>query len=486
MRPRLALLSLLALTVLGACQDSPSFRLRWKLVDRAPYDREESDEERDRREAGADVTRAIDCAELGINTVRVTTIDDLGGIVDERYFPCFLPRFADEDADVGGPHLDDGTYAIEVRGVQRDGKEWVRAVEDLPVGEEEPRCSPSVDETTCARDAISCDCQELTLPDRSDDWPHTFVLDAPTECVDGIDNDRDGLVDAQEAGCLLAPDRPESDNIGSVQFRAVVTLFGGTPGLMCRDIGLNGLSARTCAVLESGEIGECVEIADLACRAGEPIFFDAAMPSGDYVLELTAVNDDVERTTAARSEPFHVDRLGSGASVQFETDFGVDDFVPPVEVPAKFGLVFETQASAQNDPLCELEHGRLDIATVAVEIRDAHGGAIAGQVLGNYGSTGVSLDFQPIACAPAEFSTDALRWGGYTVRAAAYASDGTVCFTTDGQHGEPDAPLTVLPSYRRLVIPRVLDADGNPPPSCIDCESDADCGGLACDSGICR
>ncbi|MBC8069680.1 MAG: hypothetical protein IAG13_15190, partial [Deltaproteobacteria bacterium] len=216
MRYRPALGPIIALAVLGGCQESPSFRLRWKLIDRPPADREEEPADEKERLAGVEIKRAIDCSELGINTVRVTTIDDLGQIADQRYFPCYLPRFAERDgADVGGPNLGDGRYAIEVRGVQRDGVEWIAST-SVP-SDPARRCDPDLDEPVCRPEDIACDCHDLDLPDDTDDWPHTFLLAAPAECIDGVDNDRDGLVDAQEGGCRLDPGRPESDNVGAVQ-----------------------------------------------------------------------------------------------------------------------------------------------------------------------------------------------------------------------------------------------------------------------------
>src|SRR5574338_1069948 len=72
-------LGLLAVLAVSACKEPPSFRVRWHLVDREG--------------AEVDVTRAIDCTELGINAVQITSIDGAGEVADARIYPCFTPRF---------------------------------------------------------------------------------------------------------------------------------------------------------------------------------------------------------------------------------------------------------------------------------------------------------------------------------------------------------------------------------------------------------
>jgi hypothetical protein len=481
LRPVLGSLSAIVVAVLGACQESPSFRARWDLRPRPNPD------VLDDTPDPFSITRAIDCTALGINAVRMTTIDGIGDIADDRIFPCYLPRFVDSHADVGGPHLDPGPYAVELRGVQRNGEPWLSGTPDPHA---EVRCDPRVEEPSCQSVDIACDCAPLDVVDEHTERLKDFVLDAPAECIDGIDNDRDGLVDGQERGCLIEPDRPESENIGTVQFRAIVTLFDDAPGVDCGEVGLSFLSARTCAVDPDGEVGTCTgtDNETPVCLAGSPIFFDVALGKGDYLLELTGLDGAKTPLTAvARTKPFKVDDSGSGASVAFETDFGVDDFLVPVHQPASFRLAYAQGPGLDDTRECKpgKRQGQLVMDAVVMVLLDAHGGALDHPITATLDHDFL-LDGSAVPCQPAQVDTEPLDWGGYSLRVEARAADGTACFTTDGQHGEPDAPLRVYPGITDLVIPRVVDQDGAPPPSCVDCSTAEECDGNACVAGICQ
>ncbi|MBC8068358.1 MAG: hypothetical protein IAG13_08500, partial [Deltaproteobacteria bacterium] len=286
--------------------------------------------------------------------------------------------------------------------------------------------------------------------------PHTFLLAAPAECIDGVDNDRDGLVDAQEGGCRLDPGRPESDNVGAVQVRAVVTVWDDAPGLTCGELDIPTLAARTC-LFDGGRVGECTPaVSGLRCSAGEPVFFDVALGGGHtYVIELEGVSPSGEtRTLPARSEPFVVDDAGTGASVFFETDFGADDFLEPVVGSTSVTLSFP--ASGEEVP-CE---DKSRIQRFGIELLDAHGGAsVAGDASATYdGEPEFPLDGTPAPCKPQPLFIDGLEWGGYTVRVRALADDDTVCFVNE-------TPLRIFPGENPLEIPAVLD-DGELPASC--------------------
>ncbi|HWB74478.1 MAG TPA: hypothetical protein VG755_05975, partial [Nannocystaceae bacterium] len=180
------------------------------------------------------------------------------------------------------------------------------------------------------------------------------------------------------------------------------------------------------------------------------------------------------------SPPFQVDDTGIGATVMLTADFGADDFLTPVHDFATFTVAFEQGPglSARDECSGGGQLGQLSIAQLSFELRDGHGGVLADAV-GVASPAGVTLDGVPFACIQAPVITNQVDWGGYTLRVEAYADDGTVCFSSG------DAPLSIFPGSTGVVVPRVL-VDGAPPPSCRDCDSDANCGGATCTNNICE
>jgi len=516
---RFELALLLCTLPLVACKEPPSFRVRWSLQDR----------EGDTR----DVTRAIDCSSLGINAVQVTSIDGFGDVADERIFPCFLDRFEDLDGDVGGPALPDGPYAIEVRAVQRNGEPWRTGAPDPQIRDsdlegEASYCHPAAKHVGCQDVDVACSCEVIdvsesvtpqlrpcidkevlddgTIGDGIDDIDgvkcsrYLAALVAPAECVDGIDNDQDGLVDAQDPACTRGiPDAAEDSSVGVVQFRAVVTVFGN-PELDAGAVGLTELRVRACTEQPPGvpctaEDGTTVEgtidLATLGLRENEPIFFDEQLQVGRYTVEVVGLDTAGEvRTRPELAPPVEVFDNVPGTFVDIEVDFGVDDFLTPVSAPAKFLIYYEQRPDDGSVRGCDpgVGDGTLTVADVSLELRDAHGGALP--MPAPSADPVRPLDGTPGGCLVREIRTQPLDWGGYTLRVEAHAADGTVCFTTDGQGIAPDAPLTLFPnSAPVLVVPRVL-VNGVPPESCRDCAVDeldsVDCNHNECRSGICQ
>ncbi len=503
MPSRFELALLLSALPLAACKEPPSFRVRWSLVDRDDKTR--------------DVTRAIDCSSLGINAVHVTAIDGFGDVAGERIYPCFLDRFEDPDSDVGGPALPDGPYAIEVRGVQRNGEPWHDGEVDLDVSEKELSmgrfCHPAAGMVGCQLADVACSCVTIDVhegvtpklracPEGAGsnciDLP---ALDAPFECVDGIDNDQDGLVDAQDPACAQGvDDAREGSPVSVVQFRAVVTVFGN-PELDAGRVDVTKLRVRACPEQAPGvpctaddgtTVDGTIDLATLAVSSNEPIFFDERLVVGRYTVELVGLGTGGDvRTRPAIAPPFEVFDNLPGTFVDLVVDFGVDDFLMPVNASTEFLIRYEQQPGSGRLRDCAPDlsegAGTLAIADVSLELRDGHGGALPTPAPAQ--SPAIPLDGTPSACFDKYVRTRPLDWGGYSLRVEARAADGTVCFTTDGQSGAPDAPLSLLPTKVALVVPRVL-VDGVPPESCRDCAVDgpqaADCNGGECKNGICQ
>ncbi|HWB77968.1 MAG TPA: hypothetical protein VG755_23550, partial [Nannocystaceae bacterium] len=266
-------LGLFAVLALSACKEPPSFRVRWHLVDRDGV--------------VVDVTRAIDCTELGINAVQITSIDGFGEVADATIYPCFTSRFENPEATVGGPTLDPGPYAIEVRGVQRNGVPWVRD----DVADDDRACDPneSGDGFGCNATDVACDCLRIdVVDDATEDLGIAELGPAPRECVDGIDNDRDGLIDAQELICQRQPDSFEGNNVSRLQFSLVTTVWDDEPQVSCGEIGLTSIAARLCDVGTAEPV--CQPIATPACLERAPVFFQGEAGAGTYAVELTGVD----------------------------------------------------------------------------------------------------------------------------------------------------------------------------------------------------
>jgi hypothetical protein len=470
-------LGVLALLAVAACKDTPSFRVRWHLQSRDDLD---ADGELDR----LDVTRAIDCTSLGINEVQISSIDGNGEIVDARIFPCFTHSFAKPHATVGGPALPAGPYAIEVRGVQRNGEPWQIGTPS----EGSPSCDPNAKTIGCTDADVACACRPFdAVDDETKDFGFVLLGPAPLECIDGIDNDKDGLVDAEELSCTTMPTAPESTNVTRIQFRLIATVWDGAPQVSCDDVHITAIAARLCPIDDQGQPScDAAPFATPSCIAGSPVFFQgSAEPGHDYAVELTGIDFSGNALTRPELSPtFHVDNSGIGATVMLSTDFGVDDLLTPLHEPIHVIVGFQRSPDADAERYCTPGNdGFLEIDQVVYELRDAHGGVLDTTVgLPNPPSADFNLDGVPSTCTQQEVTTYPVDWGGYTLHVEARAPDGTVCFTTGD---DPNAkPLSLFPGGNLLVVPRVFEG-GVPPPSCRDCDTAADCDHAACVDGIC-
>lgn len=448
MNVRLTLGALLPVALV-ACREPPAFRARWSVIDRDGDVRA--------------TTESQECSTLGINTVRVRVFDE-DGLVVEAFHPCFAGGFADEDVTVRGPALSPGPYAVEVRGVQRNLEPWPVAI--AATDGELTECS--LDDVACDPRDIACDCATFEARDGRVARLVDFELAAPDECVDGIDNDNDGLLDTNDPSCAQGnvPGH-EGDPVSRVQFRILLSLLGGNDGASCLALGLSDLRARLCLRDPGADLGPCDDEAlqnVLACRDGEPVYFEETLPQGEYTLEIVARGPQGEVRTLPSRFALTVAE-GAGAFVPIDLAFGAQSFEPPIEASAGFVLAFEDPAT-EGSRGCAPSPGQegATIADVGLEILDAHGGALGTAVTL---ADGTALDGAPLACPSSVLRTEVLMWGGYSLRVVTRAADGTVCHTTDGAGVEgADAPLRLAPTTLSLVVPAVVDGDGEPPPAC--------------------
>ncbi len=486
---RYAIVSLALAGALPACKDTPSYELRWDLAPREdPTERIE-------------ITHAFQCSTLGITAVEAKAIDDLGLVADVTIFPCFPESFDDPDATVRGPELPAGTYTLEVRGVQRDRDEWFDPVELEKLKtpgdddyEEQPRCEPSAETLGCLPSDIACDCQpfDVISDETYNDFESFFLTPAPPECVDAVDNDVDGFVDAQDPGCNpregagSCTDGIDNDDDGAVddddatclaveggdaavvQFRMLVTILDVNPVAVC---GSPLTKFRIAAV---GQDGERITLAVTECRINGPLFFAAEIrgDDGPYSIEVTGLGVGDEPLTKPLVGATMVD-AGTAALVDVRVDFGEDDFDPPLVASTKVSLGFASELPGDGYRGCvpNVGEGLLHIASTTTILLDADGNLVEGLA---------PFDGVPTTCTSNDLITQGLEWGNYRLVADARADDGTVCFAT-APEGVPLAPGRIV-----VNLPRVL-VDGVPPPSCRDCVvTDIPCGTHECINGVCR
>ncbi|HET6585386.1 MAG TPA: hypothetical protein VFG69_18135 [Nannocystaceae bacterium] len=513
-RPPTLLMAALGLAAaLPACKDTPSFRLRWDLQGRLdptldpvpPLSEEPALPEFE------PVSRAVQCSQVGVTAVRVRAIDEKGFIASDDVYPCFAADFEDPEGMVEGPQLRPGAYALEVRGVQRDLGSWIdrdlfEAAFDAD-GEYlgETICEPGAHALGCLSYDLVCDCQEFTaVEDETFGGFDRFRLVAPGDCIDGIDNDRDGLLDVEDPGCS---DRPlqelisgdctngvdddhdgrtdeldadcyihEGGDVEIVQFTLVPTVLDENPAATCGGVGITGF-----LVTAGVPGGEAFEVARASCDLGSRSFFATELPA---VGESLAIAVTALHGGEAITAPVDADVMvspGSNAIVDLVVDFGEESFEPPLVKATTFSVAYRMHPDAEDlRGSCMAEPtvgGTLAIDSWSLDFRDLAGAPVPGATLG-----GAPLDGTPIACRSAAVSTNALPWGGYTVSGEALAADGTVCFRS------ADA-VELAPSEGNggptLVLERVL-VEGVPPPSCSDCAQDLDCGdGQSCVDGVC-
>lgn len=439
---------------LAGCKDTPSYRLRWELVD--------STDERTYA-----LTKALDCSRFGVTQIRVRAFDPNDVLVDERFHACFAPGFEDPDELADGPEIRAGEYTLEVRGIQRDGETWI---DDMQERSSE-RC-PGGDFPCGARELV-CDCQQFAVKDGETfaDFD-VFRLVAPRDCIDGIDNDGDGVVDGEDAGCQLQGIEAGA-GVQGVQFTVRVTALDENPLVAgCAQLGLGGLQF----LATDTESGVVTDLGTRSCQIGVRNFFSIAI-EGDSAQEITVIG---LRDGVAATVPVSAGEVlpGTGATVDLAADLDGASFYPPLVASASPLLLFAQDAAGTvTRDTCDPydPFGTLAIAELTLALVDENGAEVPGAAL----IDGVPLDGSLTECVPARMTTAPLTWGAYRLVVNALASDGTVCWTT-GADG-----LLLAPGSFDVVLDRVLDGSGVPPASCRDCSGDDDCGDYVCVASTC-
>jgi hypothetical protein len=417
--------------MLGGCGQPPGFELSWRIADSlgdAPM-----------------LTAAKQCSDVGIFSVRVTIRSgDVVVSIDEH--PCF-------SGVVEGPPLEPGEYTIEVEGLRRNGEPWP--------------FDPDVD---LAADRIAHDSESVVIIDGP--LPSIeVVLLAPPECDDGIDNDRDGVVDGQDPGCEVLPlsgaPRSESNDADDTLFQLAVR-FLDSPAVKPFNVGVQNilleLDGELLAQVPSSQLDYAQSPFRLPLLARD---LEGETPD----LQITAMGADGPLT---ETQTLAV----TSAYVNEVIDFGSEAFLQPIVEPLAFLF----------DPTCS-PGGQLVLDSMRVRILDENGDplvldTLSGNTIG--GSTivetlaGPDLDgWFTFGCPVSMITSAPLTWGRYTIEAQARLASVT-CFST------PITDLTPQPaSAQTIALERVLN-DGQP--ACPECSKDLDCvmqAGTICDDGLC-
>jgi hypothetical protein len=452
----------------GGCKKDPSFRLRWDV-------------------AGEALTDTTQCSEPGVLHIVAHTFDEFGFLVDTHRYPCFPQSFDDPEATVAGPTLPAGEYAVEVRGVTRNFQPWIDDItleQEIRTAEiagknyltdfEFRTCLPFADEPRCRPEDISCDCTTVLVEDEVTARLETLDLGVPPQCEDGIDNDRDGLVDGNDPACAgtFSADSREDRNVASSEFDVRVTLLGDNPSAQCSGLGIATLRASIgdTAFAQTSDCGQSLRflaIVDETLADGPAV--DGKLPITVRVDALNAAGEPLAETVEL---PLSVPEE-FGDFFVLQADFSADTFLEPIVAPARLRLAFRTYDGGP-DRSCAAPSGAgfLELATMRVEVLDAHGGTISPPIAAGE----FTLDGSDLACSAQQLTTAALTWGDYLVRVEGLSADGDVCFSNADNLGR------AAPSDPVVIVADRVSSTG----SCRDCDSDDDCETLSCTDGICR
>ncbi len=467
--------AILALGALAGCRETPSYQLRWSIDGRG----EPSD---------------INCAESGLFQVRARVYGTGNLPVDERIYPCAADSLLDAEGMVGGSPLVTGEYTVELRGLDRAGDVWVTDTPDT-IDEDTSSCRLNGDPIACGPADLVCDCKTLSVTNEETTATlPEFVLVPPPECIDGIDNDADGLVDASDASCDVdAGLGGEGLPVGVTELRLALTLLGQNPNATCSSVPL-----RQVRVEVVSDVGT-TEIIQDTCRLDRPYIASLRIPAGAYTFSMVGLDGSGEPVTITKIIQAEISE--SGGTVNESIDFAPEDFTVPIDGRISFSPAFLSSlgrddaglAAARTSCSSAPAQGNLDVAGLRVSVLTGHNGPLDPPVrLDN----GLALDGSEIDCGVA-FLTENLQWGSYAMTIEAVSAEGEVCF------GNADTPVPMRPNEQlSVVLPRTYVAMPDPegaegamvmrvPESCRECEVATDCQSpnieaWACIDGACQ
>ncbi len=463
------------LLLAAGCTEEPAFTVRWRVAERPDLVADpgaEADLENAPR-----LLRALQCSEVGIESVRLDT-RVVGGTLNNALassyeVPCFAPEFMDPDGLVAGPTtLEPGTYRLELIGLGRKGDPWPCEEVDVGQGEDPEIVCP----TARAEIELTVREGETTVLDES-----VLALAPPPPCEDGVDNDQDGLVDLADPACRRDLSADEDADTAASLFLISATFMDANPNFRCSTAGIGQVRARVFSPqdeLLTTELATCDITVDL------PVFSLSLDAAEGYRVEIDGVDASEEAVTQAFVQEFDV-TAQLGTFVDVDHDFGADEFLVPIVSEASFTLGFVSASGVRR--FCEPPAsvgGDLFIEEIEFRVVDENQDPVDPTLWDIGTPLDVTNGTARIDCVNAPiFGPDPeVTWGDYRIEARALAG-GETCYETEDLARL--APTTGQTSVAVDLL-RVVDDEGMPSAACRDCQVDDDCAGSGtCELGIC-
>ena len=445
----------------SACTSPPSYTLSWSLIAN----------DGDLGQAPS-LDSVRQCSEVGIAQIRVTAIS-AGVSISVDEYPCF------PGSTIEGPTLEPGDYTLEIEGLRRTGGTWNFDPDETS---EDQRIAYAEAEVSVT---------EGGLPNID------FVLRAPPECDDGIDNDNDGRVDARDPACIIDATNLELADSGiSLVQSSVSFLYAANPVVRPTNLGIRSLR---------------LEIEDLVVATIQDFELDYSrapfrlplvaetLPAGSYAVTLTALDAGGQALTEplASSVPLGVPEAQTGFLLE-DFVFSADTFLEPLLLPFIFSQQLRLSPIGSEPiktSLCELGGFakvddtfvpiRLDELQIRVTRVDTSDPSVVEETL-DAASLGLTFinntpvettdagDWVSFACPSAAIRSEALDWGRHQIELRGLIG-GEPCFSSsDVTDLAPQSGTNAQP----FTLERVFEGD-SVPVACYECSEDAD----DCDDG---
>lgn len=449
-RARLALVLALAAHA-GACSETPSFYVRWRLLEYGALP-DELPAPLDPASAPA-LTSVAQCTELGVSTVVVTT--QLCGdtcaqasIVDTRSYPCFPDGFADPEAMAPGPAAGPGRYVVQLLAYGRRGNSLCIVPDPDDTGG-----ATDLDEDGVTCEVLAGATREVTITKTGEEQHlDEFVLPGVPECRDGVDNDLDGATDLADPSCRGDRNGSEFGDVSGAQFTIRPRIFGDNPHATCAGLGVANLRLTVAGPTPLERTFPCSPTAQTVASDLAP---------GAYTLDVAGLSPS-GTVVAAAAVP------AEAASFElFQSDFRALDFVADLDIasftdPITAGFTLSLEV-LPNVTSCTPGPGPVTLDRVRMTVLDEAMQPVAANLVDPKGGPSIPLDgVQTIACA--DFlqarTVEPLVWDdapnahpAYAVRVEVLPVGGdTPCF------GNAAAPEPVAPNASfSLLLPRLSD-----------------------------